>query len=154
MKIMDFLRKEFIKVNLETRSKEEVIEELVEPLVKAGAVNDKKAAIKVLLEREELGSTGIGQGVAMPHAKTGAVRNLVAAFGLSKSGVDFDALDGEPVNIFFLLLAPEEAAGDHLKALARISSLLKDKHFRRALLNAKDADAVEKIIQEEERLGQ
>jgi fructose-specific phosphotransferase system IIA component len=151
---MDFLSSDSIKVNLESRTKAEVVEELVDLLVAAGNVSNKNAAIKVLLDREELGSTGIGQGVAIPHAKSDAVKELVAAFGLSKSGIDFDALDGEPVNIFFLLLAPEEAAGNHLKALARISSLLKDKHFRRALLSAKTREEAIKVIEEEEHLVQ
>ena len=104
------------------------------------------------MEREELGSTGVGQGVAIPHGKTIAVSDLVSAFGLSKGGVDFDALDGAPVHLFFLLLAPEGAAGSHLKALARISSLLKDKYFRKALIDANSSADVLKIIREEEEL--
>ena len=104
------------------------------------------------MEREELGSTGIGQGIAIHHGKSDTVSDLAAAFGLSSDGIRFDSLDGEPVNIFFLLVAPEGAAGAHLKALARISSLLKDKYFRKSLLAAKAPEDVIKIIQEEEKL--
>ncbi len=108
--------------------------------------------IQTLMEREELGSTGIGQGIAIPHGKSDTVSDLAAAFGVSADGVSFDSLDGEPVNIFFLLVAPEGAAGAHLKALARISSLLKDKYFRKSLLSAQSPGEVIKIIQEEEKL--
>lgn len=154
MKITDFLSEDAIKVGLQASNKEEIIEELADLLVITGDVTDKKEATKVLLDREDLGSTGIGQGVAIPHGKCGAVKNLIAAFGLSRRGVDFDALDGEPVTIFFLLLAPDGAAGSHLKALARISSLLKDKHFRNALNSAHTSGEVIRIIREEEELKQ
>lgn len=152
MKVLDFLDENTIKLNLASKTKAEVIEELVDLLVKAKKITDKKNAIKTLLDREELGSTGIGQGVAIPHGKTETIKELVSAFGLSKQGIAFDALDGEPVNLFFLLLAPEGSAGAHLKALARISSLLKDKHFRKALMNATNKEEIIKIIKEEERL--
>jgi len=101
-------------------------------------------------ERESLGSTGIGQGIGIPHAKSQNVKTLVAAFGLSQKGVNFDSLDGEPVYIFFLLIAPEESAGPHLKALARISRMLKDKYFRELLKKSKDEKEVLRIIQEED----
>lgn len=152
MQILDFLTVDAIKISLESKSKKDVIKELVELLVKSGKVKDRKKMIQTLLEREELGSTGIGQGIAIPHGKSDTVSDLAAAFGLSTDGISFDSLDGEPVNIFFLLVAPEGAAGAHLKALARISSLLKDKYFRKSLLSAKEAEDVIKIIQEEEKL--
>ncbi len=152
MQILDFLTAEAIKLSLESKTKKDAIKELVELLVKSGKVKDKKKMIQTLMEREELGSTGIGQGIAIPHGKSDTVSDLTAAFGLSSDGISFDSLDGEPVNIFFLLVAPEGAAGAHLKALARISSLLKDKYFRKSLLAAKSPDEVIKIIQEEEKL--
>jgi len=102
------------------------------------------------LAREALGSTGIGQGIGIPHAKSQYVKTLVAAFGLSKEGIDFESLDGEPTHIFFLLLAPEDSAGPHLKALARISRLLKDKYVRDMLKNAKDEKDIVRIITDED----
>lgn len=152
MQILDFLSVEAIKMTLESKTKKDVIKELVDQLVKTGKVSDKKKMVQTLMEREELGSTGIGQGIAIPHGKSDTVSDLAAAFGISPDGIAFDSLDGEPVNIFFLLVAPEGAAGAHLKALARISSLLKDKYFRKSLLAAKKPEEVIKIIQEEEKL--
>jgi PTS system nitrogen regulatory IIA component len=111
---------------------------------------DSNHMVQVLMERESLGSTGIGQGVAIPHGKTNVVKDQVAALGISRKGLDFDALDGEPVHIVFLLIAPQDAAGNHLKALAKISRLLKDKFFRQALRDAKSAEEILKIIREED----
>ena len=125
MQIMDFLTVDAIKMSLESKTKKDVIKELVDLLVKNGKVKDKKKMVQTLLEREELGSTGIGQGIAIPHGKSDTVSDLSAAFGLSPDGISFESLDGEPVNIFFLLVAPEGAAGAHLKALARVSRLLR-----------------------------
>jgi PTS system nitrogen regulatory IIA component len=152
MKIVDFLSKDCVKIGLKARDKKGVLEEMVDILVESGKIKDKKKIVQVLTEREELGSTGIGQGVAIPHGKTDLVGGIIAAFGLSKTGVSFDALDGDPVNIFFLLLAPHNASGIHLKSLAKISGLLKDKHFRRNLNNCKTQEEVIKNIEEEENL--
>ena len=152
MQIMDFLSPNAIKMSLESKTKKDVIKELVELLVQSGKVKDKKKMTQTLIEREDLGSTGIGQGIAIPHGKSDTVTDLAAAFGLSPEGIGFESLDGEPVNIFFLLVAPEGAAGAHLKALARISSLLKDKYFRKSLISAKTPEDVMKVIQEEEKL--
>jgi len=102
------------------------------------------------MNREALGSTAIGQGIAIPHAKSDSVGKLVAAFGLSNKGVDFDSLDGEPAYIFFLLVAPQDSAGPHLKALARISRLLKDKYFRDTLRACEDDKAIIKVITQED----
>jgi len=151
MRIMDFLSEKNITVDLKAKNKKEVIEELVDLLVANGQVSDKKKMVQILLEREDLGSTGIGQGIAIPHGKSDTVKELTAAFGLSRSGVSFEALDGEPVFIFFLLVAPEGTAGAHLKALARISGLLKDKYIRKKLMSAQTTSDVVKIIQEEEK---
>ncbi|MCK4993455.1 MAG: PTS sugar transporter subunit IIA [Candidatus Omnitrophica bacterium] len=150
MKIMDFLNEKAICANLKATTKDEVIEELIELLVKANVIKDKKKMIKILLDREALGSTGIGQGVAIPHGKSESVKHLVAAFGISEKGVDFDSLDGEKVYIFFLLVAPEDSAGPHLKALARISRLLKDRYFRDTLKLAKEEKTLLKIMQQED----
>lgn len=154
MRIMDFLDKDSIELDVKAKSKKEAIEELVEMLAKKNAITDKKVTIESLLEREELGSTGVGQGIAIPHSKTKGVKELTAAFGISKKGVDFDALDGEDVNIFFLLLAPEGAAGLMLKALARVSNFLKNKYYRRKILDAKDKAEILQIIEEEEKTKQ
>ena len=150
MKIMDFLNGKAISADLKATSKEEIIKELLNLLVKAQVIKNKDKLTKVLLEREALGSTGIGQGVAIPHGKSESVKELVAAFGLTQKGVNFDSLDGEPVYIFFLLVAPEDSAGPHLKALARISRLLKDKYFRDTLRAAKDEKTILKTIKLED----
>jgi len=152
MKIFDFLSKKAISVNLRSTNKEETLKELVGILVDAGEFDkkDKAKLIELLKARESLGSTAIGHNVGIPHAKSDCVKNLVAAFGLSKKGVDFDSLDGEPVYIFFLLIAPQDSAGPHLKALARISRLVKDKYFRDLLRNAKDEKEIIKIIAQED----
>lgn len=149
---MTFLNERAVTTALKSQSKEEVIRELVELLAGAGSIKDKDAArlVQILLKRESLGSTGIGQGVAIPHGKSDCVSGLVAAFAVSRTGVKFDSLDGEPVHLFFLLVAPEDSAGPHLKALARISRLLKDKHFRDSLRNAKDEKTLARIIREED----
>ena len=150
MKIMDFLNKKAVTVNLKSADKEGAIRELVDLLAKAEDIKNREELSKALLMRESLGSTGIGQGIGIPHAKSQNVKNLVAAFGLSQKGVNFDSLDGEPVYIFFLLIAPEESAGPHLKALARISRMLKDKYFRELLRKAKDEKEILRVIQEED----
>lgn len=150
MKIMDFLNEKAISTNLKAQDKAGVIRELVDLLYKAGVIKDKEELVNTLLARESLGSTGIGQGIGIPHGKSNKVKGLVAAFGLSKKGVKFDSLDGEPVYIFFLLVAPEESAGPHLKALARISRFFKDKYFRDLLKDAKDEKEILKIIKDED----
>ena len=140
MNMMGFLDDQAVSADVRSQTKEDIIRELVGLLVKSGAVKERDAhkLVQILLNRESLGSTGIGQGVAIPHGKSDCVTKLVAAFGISRAGVGFDSLDGEPVHLFFLLVAPEDSAGPHLKALARISRLLKDKHFRDGLHLAKD----------------
>jgi len=150
MKILEFLNKKAITVNLKATDKGGVIREIVDILAKEESIRNKEELVKILLAREALGSTGIGQGIGIPHGKSAAVKNLVAALGISPKGVDFDSLDGEPVYIFFLLIAPEESAGPHLKALARVSRMLKDKYVRERLRKAKDEKEIIKIIQEED----
>jgi len=152
MKIMDFLCKDAIEVNLEATKKKEALMELINKLVAANRIkeNSKEKILQALLEREKLGSTGIGQGIAIPHAKTDKITEIVCAIGTSLKGVEFDALDGENVHIIFLLVAPQDSAGMHLKVLAKISRLLKDKFFRQALREAKSPGEVIKIIKEED----
>lgn len=152
MKISEFLSQAATSADIKSSKKEEVIRELADLLINSGDVQKKDRAkiIEALMSREALGSTAIGQGVAIPHAKSDCVAKLVAAFGLSKRGVDFDSLDGEPAYIFFLLLAPQDSAGPHLKALARISRLLKDKYFRDSLRTCTDNQAVIKTISQED----
>jgi len=152
MQVMEFLSKKAIITNIQSTKKEEVIKELVDALITSGDIEKRCRAklIESLMAREALGSTAIGQGIAIPHAKSDCVEKLVAAFGLSKKGVDFDSLDGELAYIFFLLVAPQDSAGPHLKALARISRLLKDKYFRDTLRASEDDKAVIKIIAQED----
>ncbi|MFH1258922.1 MAG: PTS sugar transporter subunit IIA [Elusimicrobiota bacterium] len=151
MQIMDFLCPKAIKLDLEGGTKKEVLAELADLLAKAKEINNPATIVKVLLEREELGSTGIGQGIAIPHGKSDTVNKIVAAFGISKKGIDFEALDGEPVYLMFLLIAPPDSAGAHLKALAKISRLLKDKFFRQALRESTKIEDVINIIKEEDK---
>ena len=150
MKIIEFLNEKAVSAELKASNKEGALRELVDILAKAEGIRNREELFKVLMSRESLGSTGIGQGVGIPHAKTNTVKKLVAALGISQTGVNFDALDGEPVHIFFLLVAPEDSAGPHLKGLARISRLLKDKFFRESLKQLKDEKAILKLIREED----
>lgn len=152
MQIMDFLSKKAIVTEIKSTKKEEVIRELLDALINAGEIEKRyrNKLMDSLMARESLGSTAIGQGIAIPHAKSECVSKLTAAFGISKPGVDFDSLDGEPAYIFFLLVAPQDSAGPHLKALARISRLLKDKYFRDNLRAASDDRSIVKIISQED----
>jgi nitrogen PTS system EIIA component len=151
MKILDFLDKDAIETDIKSVKKEDVVKELVGLLSSTQSIKDKTALIQTLMNRESLGSTGIGQGIGIPHAKSNTVKELIAALGVSKNGVDFDSLDGELTYIFVLLVAPEDAAGPHLKALAKISRMLKDKFVRDSIISAKDKKAVLNIISQEDR---
>ena len=152
MNMIGFLNERAVSCDIKAQTKEELIRELLGLLAKAGAIKAKDVdpLLKILMDREALGSTGIGQGVAIPHGKSNCVNQLVAAFGISQTGVNFQALDGEPVHLVFLLIAPTDSAGPHLKALARISRLLKDRHFRESLRSARDERILLKIIREED----
>lgn len=150
MKITDFLDRRLIKVGLTAKDKEGALKELVDVLAEVKDVGDRKAIAKALLERESLGSTGIGQGIAIPHGKTDRVKELVAVLGVSRKGVNFEALDGEPVYIFFLLVAPKETAGPHLKALAQISRLLRDSYFCELIKRCQTPDEIFELIKREE----
>ncbi len=150
IKIFEFLYPKAIVLDVQSRDKKGVITELVECLSKEKKVKDTPKAITSVLEREKLGTTGVGQGVAIPHGRTDAVGELVGAIGLSKQGVEFESLDGEPVHIIFLLLSPPDSGGQHLRALAKVSRLFKDKFFRQALLDARTKEEVLKIVQQED----
>ena len=150
MKITEFLVPEAIIPSLRSTDKESVVKEMVETLAKTGSVKNAARAVEVLLEREKLGSTGIGQNIAVPHAKSEEVKNLVLGVGISEKGVDFEALDGDPVNIIFMVIAPIDATGLHLKVLARIARLLKDKVFRNSLRSHKTAEKIYETIKEED----
>ena len=149
MKIQDVLHKEAIIFELKAIDKKGVLEELVEPVAQiAGVKHDY--LVRVLMERERLGSTGIGDGVGIPHGKLKDIDSLILGCGLSRKGVDFEAMDGQPTHIFFLLVTPENSTGLHLKLLAQISRILKKEYFKQRLLNASDIDEIYSIIKEEE----
>ena len=149
MKITEFLDKECIIVGMKSKTKEEAIKELLAKLKENGFIKDEKEILETVMEREKLGSTGIGQGIAVPHAKSDQIENLVAALGISKTGIDFNSLDGEQVNIVFLVLAPTKSVGLHLKALAKIARLLKDRVFRNALKDAQSPEEIMDLIKED-----
>lgn len=150
MKITDFLDPRAIKIGLAASDKEAILKELVDVLAEFKDVGDRKAIVRALLDRENLGSTGIGQGIAIPHGKTDRVKELVAVLGVSPKGVNFDALDGEAVYIFFLLVAPKDTAGPHLKALAQISRLLRDSYFCELMKRCHTPDELYELIKREE----
>lgn len=153
MNITDLLEENAVSVDLKGRKKTEVLSELVDLLEASGNIKKtgKGEILKKLEEREMLGSTGIGKGVAIPHAKCHKVKKMIASFGIAKNGLDFKSLDGEPTRIFFLLVAPGETPGPHLKALAKISRLLDDKFIRDRLLSVKKSQDILRIIRDEER---
>ena len=153
MKISDLLRKDMVIDELHGTTKQQVLEEMVHCMARHTSGIDTEELLKVLLEREKLGSTGIGNGIAIPHGKLDGINEILLVFGRSKSGIPFDALDNKPVHLFFLLVAPSNSAGAHLKALARLSRLLKDKNFRDVLLDVPDAHSLyTAIIEEDEKI--
>jgi PTS system nitrogen regulatory IIA component len=135
--------------DLTGRTGQAVLSELCRPLAQAQKVDGQKL-LETLLEREKLGSTGIGEGVAIPHGKVPGLPGLIAGFGRAPGGVDFRAIDGKPTFLFFTLFAPENSAGAHLKALARISRIFKNPTFREAILTAPDADQIFRLIEAED----
>jgi PTS system nitrogen regulatory IIA component len=150
MKIMDFLSQDAITVDLKATDKKSAIVELTEVLKNTKKIKNSDDIINIVLERERLGSTGIGQGVALPHGKIELLQEQIGVLGISRKGIDFNSLDGEPVHIIFLLVGPVEVAGQHLKALSRISRLFKDKFLRQAIKEAKSTQEVVKLIQQED----
>ena len=150
MKITDILNEQGIVPVLAGRSKADIIAELANVVVRQHRDIDRERLVQALEDRERLNSTALGEGVAIPHGKLPGVKGVIAAFGRSPSGVDFSSLDGKPTHLFFLLVAPEDSAGAHLKALARISRLLKDASFRARLMEAADAHQLYQTIRDED----
>jgi len=150
MNLTEILKRDFILEELEARNQHEVLDELVRVFAMGGVRFDPEAMLQVLLERERLGSTGIGDGIAIPHGKLQGLDEILLSFGRSSEGISFDAMDGKPVHLFFLLMAPENSAGLHLKILAKISRMLKDTALRNNLLQAKSKERIWRIIEEQE----
>ena len=150
MKLLDFVVRDSIIVDLKATTKEEAIREMVASLNAAGQLADGEveSVIRASLNREELGSTGIGMGVAVPHTRHPTLQRLVGTVALSQHGVDFAALDGEPVDIFFLLVSPHNQPGDHLRALENISRHLKDERFVSFLRQSKSPQEVVEVLEE------
>lgn len=150
MKLSDFVVREAILVDLQATGKEEAVREIVYSLHRAGklAESELDSVARAILSREELGSTGIGQGVAVPHTRHPTVNRLIGTVALSQRGVDFAALDGEPVDIFFLLVSPPNQPGDHLRALENISRHLKDERFVNFLRQAQTREHVIDLLEE------
>lgn len=150
MKLSEIIPDGAIAEDLQATAKEEVIKEMVDALIAADKIQESvsKKIVKALMDREELGSTGIGSGVAVPHAKHDAITDLVCAFGRSKKGINFDALDGEPVHVVFLLLSSKSASGAHLEALAFISRLVRDDKYVRFLRDAKNVKDIRELLAE------
>jgi PTS system nitrogen regulatory IIA component len=150
MKLLDIVSPGGVVDDLRAETKEGVLREMSEVAATSVPSLSVQSLTSILLDRESLGSTGIGDGVAIPHGKVPGLTRMVAVFGRSRAGVQFHSLDGKPAHLFFLVMAPEQSAGMHLKALARISRLLKDARFRRSLLDARDADDLRRILEEED----
>lgn len=150
MKFSDFINSDAICAELKAQTKQEVIEELVQSLLDSGQIqaDQRDDIVTSIMKREELGSTGIGRGVAVPHTKHPSVENLVGTVGVSETGVDFDSLDGERVQLFFLLISPPERPGDHLRALENISRQLRDETFCRFLKQSRSSGDIQQLLQE------
>jgi len=150
MKFADFICREAIRASLNAADKEGAIREMVQSLLDAGQIgaDEYEGIVKAILKREELGSTGIGRGVAVPHTKHASVEQLVGTVAVSSEGVDFASLDGETVHLFFLLVSPPDRPGDHLRALENISRQLRDDTFCRFLKQAKSQEDIEQLLDE------
>ena len=155
MNMRDALKESCVIADLKSVTKNEVLREMASSLKEAGLVPDVEEAVNVILERERLGSTGIGDGIAIPHGKMKGIDHILCAFGRSKEGVDFDAVDGKPVHILFLLLAPEDSAGLHIQMLSRISRILRDPSLRKRLAEqGKQKDLYADIVGEDDKFGE
>ncbi|MFO7785888.1 MAG: PTS sugar transporter subunit IIA [Thermodesulfobacteriota bacterium] len=152
MKLSELLDEDNIITELSAREKKGVLEELVAAVIRHEPSIDKSTLVKVLLERERLGSTGIGDGVAIPHGKYHGISRPLISFGRSREGLDFDSMDGQPAHLFFLLVAPEGSANIHLKVLATIARILKNSAFRKTLMEAPSREEIyRKIVQYDEK---
>ena len=151
MKLSEILEENYIIPDLKAIDKKGVLEELSDAIIGHDPSLDKSSLVKVLLERERLGSTGIGDGVAIPHGKFHGISHPIISFGRSREGLDFESMDGEPAFLFFLLVAPEDSASVHLKALAKIARILKNSSFRKILMEAPTRkELYQTIIQNDE----
>lgn len=150
MKFIDFVKRDAIRTSIEVDDKEEVIRSMATALLEAGKIDkdQHESIVEAILKREELGSTGIGRGVAVPHTKHPSVTDLVGTVAISENGVDFDSLDGEKVHLLFLLVSPPDRPGDHLRALENISRQLRDETFCRFLKQSKSPDDVWQLLEE------
>ncbi len=146
MKISEIIEKENIISDLKSKDKEGVLAELAEAISNHDPSIDKVALVDVLVERERLGTTGIGDGVAIPHGKLSGVKRPIVSFGRSKEGLDFDSMDGQPTHLFFLLVAPENSSGVHLEVLARTAKILKSSVFRKKLMEARTTKEIYQTI--------
>ena len=146
MAVVNLIEEDIIKIPLESNTKENIIKELVDVLKKAGKIEDAESVFRAVMLRENMGSTGLEKGIAVPHAKTHKVSNLVLAVGVAPNGVDFDSLDGEPSKLFFLLIAPPQQAGPHIEALSEIARLTRSSSFCKLLLSAKSAKEIGDIF--------
>jgi PTS system nitrogen regulatory IIA component len=155
MRMSDFVVKEAISPNLAASTKEGVIREMVENLRGAGffKTSEPDDIVKAILKRELLGSTGIGRGVAIPHTKHTSVDRLIGTVAVSRGGVPFDSLDGEPVHVFVLLISPQDRPGDHLRALENVSRSLRDDGFVRSLREATTREAIWGLLDDQEQSG-
>ncbi len=154
MRLTDILDPKLVLPDLKGQNKREVLNEFSALLYGNSKIQDSHEFLEVILAREALGSTGIGEGIAIPHGKLKSLNDLILSFGLSRAGIDFDAMDGKPVHIFFVLIAPEDSPGDHLKALARISRILKNRSFRERLQQQETAEEIyNEICKEDEQYG-
>src|SRR5215207_467791 len=150
MKIVDLIKRDMVVPELRATEKRAILEELAAYMAGRHPRIDRGVLSKVLIEREQLASTAIGEGVAIPHGKLGAVGEIVACLGRAVKGVEFDSMDGQPTYLFFVLVAPESSTGAHLKALARISRVCKDPEFRRRLLAAPDGESMYNVVADED----
>ena len=150
MKITDILTKDFVIADFSGTDKESVLLEFTEFLEQKGAIKNKDLLLSALIEREKLGSTGIGENVAIPHAKLEEIDRMITLFGRSVKGVEFESLDRKPVHFVCLVIAPSNSTGQHLKALARISRILKNSTLRESLQNAKDMGEIYSILVDED----
>lgn len=151
MKISDLLKPEFVIPEMKGKTKEEVINELIDLFKDDERVNDLDRIRSSVLEREKIMSTGVGKGFAIPHSKTLATSDILVAFGRLSKPIDFEALDGEPVNLVFLLVGKENMVGPHIKLLSRISRMMNKDEFRKSVADAKDTSEILDIFQEEEQ---
>jgi PTS system nitrogen regulatory IIA component len=150
VKIMDYLQEEWIIPDLQGTDKRSVLKELSSVLVKPCQVGSAEELLQVLLDREKLGSTGIGEGIAIPHGRLKKLKNFLISFGRSIKGVDFDSIDRKPSQLFFLVMAPENSAVDNLKLLGRIVTLLKDSSFKKHLMEAQSHKELFQILSGED----